>query len=138
MSKKYIDIKPDDESYRKYTSDTRAHNVFRIHYSSDTYGAMADIGEVHIQNFDKEKDELVFIDLKGKWTSPQDFKNGLWMKEDHNKMVIPFRCDVLSRLKNRENNLILDGVKRKARYINKIDNLDIKISFESIMNKEQE
>jgi len=137
MNKKIIDIRPSTETYRKFTSDSRMENVYHIHYTSDAFGAMADIGEVHIQNFNKEKDEIVLIDLNAKWKSPQDFKNGLWMKEYSDKIVIPFRCDIDSRLKNRENNLIIDGVKRKVRFVNKIDNLNAKISFDIWEQKEQ-
>jgi len=137
MFKKIIDIRPSNESYRRFTSDVRASNTYLIHYTSDYYGAMADIGEVHIQNFNKEKDEIILIDMNKKWKTAQDFKNGLWMKEYPDKMVIPFRCDITSRLKNRENSLIIDGVKRKVRFVNKIDNLNIRISFDIWEQKEQ-
>jgi hypothetical protein len=137
MTKKIIDIKASDEKYREFTSDSRVSNVYRVHYNSDNFGAMSDFGEVHIKNFNKEKDEIVFVDLNGKWKNSQEFKNGLWMKEFNDHILIPFRCDIASRLKNKDNNLIIDGVKKKARFINKIDNLDINMSFEAIEWKEQ-
>lgn len=117
------------------TCDSNVKNVLNVFYRSDPYGAYADFGQIIVNGFDVNKDEIVFVDEKNNWDKIEDFKIGTWLQPNDGNVLIPFRNDPKSNSQEDSHSLILTGVKKTKPFINKMTSIDnLKVSLVKAAN----